>query len=236
MAKSELLLEKGEEYIESGKYFNDAKIWYRSRYIYPFSQRSFLFILFIISGILFFSILFHIYELLPLETPVNYYIKSNNLSTKSAQIIRADAIPDDSLGSITDILIRNYIKSRESYDYEKLKEQFTFIKNNSTRIAFRRFYNFMNIDNPTSPVLKYQNNILRRITINSISYPSKNRAVINFTSRSNIRGGDMVEYSIWRARIQYEIDPIDLTLQHGSRFNFTVTNYDLELINDKLKK
>lgn len=235
MAKSEQSIEKSDEYIESGEYFQDAKNWYKSRYVYPFSQRSFMMIIFIITSILFCSILFHIYELFPLETPVNYYTKSNDLSSKSAKVIPAKGIPGDSLGSVADILIRNYITSRESYDYEKLKDQFTFIKNNSTRIVFRRFYNFMNIDNPDSPVIKYQNNVLRSVSIESVSYPSKNKAVIHFTSQANRRGGGMVENKLWRANIQFEIDDINLNLKHGERFNFTITNYDLEPIRNLLK-
>ena len=236
MESSEQLLKNAEDYIESGEYFKDAKTWYRFRYIYPFSQRSFMLILFIIASILFCSVLFHIYGLFPLKTPVSYYIKSDDLSSKSAQVTRAEGISGDSLGSIADVLIRNYVKSRESYDYEKLKDQFTFIKNNSTRIVFRKFYNFMNIDNAESPVLKYQNNILRRVTIESVSYPAKSKAVVHFNSKSNARGGAMVENSDWNVNIQYEIDPIDLKLPHGSRFNFKITNYDLEFVGDKLKK
>lgn len=170
----------------------------------------------------------------PLNIRVNYYINASDLNSKSAQIIHANTIKGDPLKSIAEILLENYVKMRESYDYDNLKNQFTFIRNNSTRIVFRKFFNFMNIDNPDSPVLKYQNNLFRKVHIKSISYPEKNNASIYFSSSSSARGGGMVEHKLWRANIRYEIDDINLWSEHGSRFNFTVTDYDLTLVSDNL--
>lgn len=41
---------------------------------------------------------------------------------------------------------------------------------------------------------------------------------------------------IWRAVVDYEIDQIDTNLPPESRFNFAVTDYQVQLLEDKKQK
>ena len=161
---------------------------------------------------------------------------TDSSENKSAQIIRADQINNDPLSSIAEIMIKSYVNQREKYDYNNLKKQFLYIKNNSTRMVFRRFYNYMNINNPSSPVLLYQKDIKRYCSLISSKFLTNTKSEINFQSIAKNSTGDVVENMIWRATINYEIDQININLPHGSRFNFTVTDYQLELLEDKKKK
>ncbi len=225
-----------KEYIETGEYFTDARHWYKYKYIHPFSQRSFIFILSVIICVLFVGVVININSLFPSVIQVKYSISATTSANKTAQIIRANQIKNDPQSSVTDILIKNYVLSREKYSYTDLKKQFIFVKNNSTRIVFRRFYNFMNIDNPSSPVLKYQKNTKRTAKIISTSYPSKTKAVVKFNSIVQNSAGEITEDIVWQATIDYEIDKINPNLPSGSRFNFTVTDYQLKLIKDRSQK
>lgn len=225
-----------KEYIETGEYFTDARHWYKYKYIHPFSQRSFIFILSVIICVLFIGVVINIDSLFPSVIQVKYSISATTSANKTAQIIRANQIKNDPQSSVTDILIKNYVLSREKYSYSDLKKQFIFVKNNSTRIVFRRFYNFMNIDNPSSPVLKYQKNTKRTAKIISTSYPSKTKAVVKFNSIVQNSAGEIAEDIVWQATIDYEIDKINPNLPSGSRFNFTVTDYQLKLIKDRSQK
>lgn len=225
-----------QDYIKSGEYFADAKKWYRFKYIKPFSQRSFIFILSAIICALFTGVVINIQALFPSVIQVKYFINADTSSNKTAQIIRANQIANDPLASVKDILIRNYVLSRESYDYDKLKKQFVFVKNNSTRIVFRRFYNFMNIDNPSSPVMQYQKSVTKNSRISSATYPSSTKAIVNFNSIAKNSSGETVEDVVWQATIDYEIDKINPNLPSGTRFNFTVTDYQLKLLEDRKNK
>ena len=135
-----------QDYIKSGEYFADAKEWYKYKYIHPFSQRSFILILSAVICALFIGVVININSLFPSVIQVKYSITADTSANKSAQITRANQIENSPLASIIDVLIRNYVLKRESYNYDNLKKQFVYIKNNSTRIVFRRFYNYMNID------------------------------------------------------------------------------------------
>lgn len=232
----EPLYQSQKDYIESGEYFADAKNWYKYKYIRPFTQRSFIFILGVIACVLFLAIAININGLFPTSIQIKYSVTADTSSSKAARIIRANQFENNPLASITDIMIRNYVTNREAFNYTDLKKQFIFIKNNSTRIVFRRFYNFMNIDNPSSPVLKYQQELKRSIRIISTKYPSSSKAVVKFNSIAKNIAGEISEDIVWQATINYEIDQIRPDLPSGTRFNFTVTDYQLKIIEDKGQK
>ncbi|GAB4162936.1 MAG: virB8 family protein [Rickettsiaceae bacterium] len=221
-----------QDYIKSGDYFKDAREWYKHKYIHPFSHRSFLLLISIIICALFLGIIINIQNLFPSVIQVKYSITADTSANKSAQIIRADHIENDPLASIADVIVRNYVVNRENYDYDKLKKQFIYVKNNSTRITFRRFYDFMNIDNPSSPVMTYQKRATRTTDIISTTYPSATKALVKFNAIARNTAGEILENTVWQATIDFEIDEINTNLPSGSRFNFTVTDYKLELLKD----
>jgi type IV secretion system protein VirB8 len=232
----EPLYKSVKTYVDSGEYFTDAQNWYKYKYIQPFSHRSFLFILSTVILALFAGIIMNIHTLFPIAIPVRYSIIADTVDNKFAQIIRADQIDNNPLSSIADIMIRSYINKREIYDYNNLKSQFIYVKNNSTRMVFRKFYNYMNVNNPSSPVLLYQKGIRRTVSIIESKFLTRTKAEIKLNSIAKNGTGEIVEDMIWLITIDYEIDQIDINLPYGSRFNFTVTDYQLELLEDKKKK
>jgi type IV secretion system protein VirB8 len=232
----EPLYKSVKTYVESGEYFTDARSWYKYKYIHPFSHRSFLFILSAIILALFFGIVANINALFPIVTSVRYSTMTDSTENKSAQIIRADQVNNDPLSSIAEIMIKSYVSQREAYDYTNLKKQFIYIKNNSTRMVFRRFYNYMNINNPSSPVLLYQKDTKRIYSLISSKFLTSTKSEVRFQSIAKNNTGEVFEDKIWQATIDYEIDPIKTDLPHGARFNFTVTDYQLKLLEDKKKK
>lgn len=225
-----------KEYIDSGEYFTDARNWYKYKYIHPFSQRSFIFILSTIICALFIGIVININGLFPVVNQVKYSINADTGANKAAQIIRANQVNNDPTASITDILLKNYVSQRESYNYDILKKQFIYVKNNSTRIVFRRFYSYMNIDNSSSPVLRYQKDIKRSAEVLSSNFLTDTKAEVKFKGVAKNSAGEIVEDTVWLATLDYEIDAINNNLPSGSRFNFTVNDYQLKLLEDKKKK
>ncbi|MGC0371967.1 MAG: hypothetical protein DGJ47_000670 [Rickettsiaceae bacterium] len=224
-----------QELIESGEYFRDAREWYKIKYVHPFSQRSFLIILSIIICIVVCSVALNIYGLFPTHKQVRYVINIEDTTNKSTKIERAEYSHQDAQVSIIHELVTKYVSNRENYDYDDLQRQFTYVKNSSTRIVFRRFFNFMNIDNEDSPILKYKKSISRHIEINSVKYKGSNVAIVNFTAIAEDISGAKHEDKLWQANIKFDADKISNRLPSGQRFNFTITDYDLTMIKDNLK-
>ncbi|MCP5369615.1 MAG: hypothetical protein H6909_02880 [Rickettsiaceae bacterium] len=225
-----------KQLIESGQYFEEAKKWYRVSYIHPFSQRSFLLIISVISLVVFVSILINIYNLFPLKKEVQYIINSAAITDKAVKVYQARYEHHDAQLSITNILVNKYIVAREKYNYPDLKKQFTYVKNNSTRIIFQRFLSFMNIDNPDSLILKYQKNIKRDIEIISAAYPDQNSAIVTFQTIAQDVTGKKYEDKVWQVQLQFDIDQVDVDISSGKKFNFTVTDYETTMLKDNSKK
>jgi len=224
-----------QEYIKTGEYFIDAKKWYSDKYIDPFSERTYLLFLCGFVFILLCTLLLNIRFLLPIVIPVKYSLFSSSYQN-TVQISKADHIKNNPLLSIADIMVRRYLINREEYDYSDLKRQFTFIENNSTRIIYKEFYNYMSIDNQLSPVLRYQQSVRRKVNIISTSYPSPGEVVVVFESIAKNSQGEIFENMVWEAKLNFDIDPINVNAADGTKFNFIVSNYKISLLEDKIKK
>jgi type IV secretion system protein VirB8 len=225
-----------KEYIQSGEYFVDARKWYNFKYVSPVAQRSQIFMICCIFLIGFVSLPYSLYSIFPLSKQVRYSIKSNEIYQTGANIIPANSFPHSPLQSIADIMVKNYVVQRESYNYDELKKQFIFLQNHSTRVVFRQFVNFMNIDNRDSPIMRYQKTIKRSVNISSVDYDGEGGCAVIFNSIAKNDNGDIVENILWQAVLNFQIDEINLNLPHDSRFNFTITNYRLKLLKNQLEK
>ena len=225
-----------QEYIKSGEYFIDARKWYNYKYLSPITQRTLLAIFCCLMLTPLFTTILNIKSLLPLVRQIRYSILTKESETiGGATIIHANQIKNNPLGSISNLMVKNYVIKKEEYDYNKLKQQFSFIQNNSTRVVFRKFYNYMNIDNQSSPIMIYQKAFKRYINILSTTYNKEDEIVVQFESTAKNISENVMENKIWRATVNFEIDPINLSLPNNSTFNFAVTNYKAELLEDKLK-
>lgn len=225
---------KLKEYIDSKDYFADAFYWYQFKYVNIFPQRSYILLLNITMFVVFLGVVLNIYTSLVLFNPqVKYTISADTAQSKTAKISRAE-YSGDALISISDILVKSYIEKREAYDYDNLRKQLTYIKNNSTRIIFRSFYNSINIDNPSSPILKFKKEGNREVEIISSEHPSASKAIVKFRTIAKTNQEKLLEDSQWEVMVNFEIDDINPNLPSGTRFNFTITDYQVKLIKNNL--
>lgn len=223
-----------QEYIKSGKYFIDARKWYSFKYVLPLNNRSLVFLACLTFAMLLTITCISINMLLPVNERISYLIKSSAEKQATINNTKQSALRDP-YNSVANIMLKNYVKQREEYNYDLLKQQFSFIKNSSTSIIYMQFANFMNIDNPLSPVMRYQKSFRRSINIISIENINNNEATINFESLAKNSAGEILENMLWEAKIGYIMDSIGINLPPDSPFNFTVTSYKLKLLKDKSK-
>ncbi|UZW39052.1 VirB8 family type IV secretion system protein [Rickettsia conorii] len=224
-----------QEYIKSGEYFIDARKWYNFKYILPLSHRSLLLLICTIFTLLLTLICININILLPINKKVSYLIKNDTAKQATVTNTKHSTLTNPYI-SIANIMLQNYVKQREEYNYDILKEQFTFIKNASTSIVYMQFANFMNIDNPLSPVIRYQKLYRRSINILSINNINYNEAVVTFESLAKNSTDAILENMVWEARIGFIMDSISTNTSPDMPFNFTVTSYKLKLLRNKNQK
>ncbi|AAU03758.1 VirB8 family type IV secretion system protein [Rickettsia typhi] len=221
-----------KEYIKSGEYFIDARKWYNFKYILPLSHRSFLLLTCTIFTLLLTLIGVNINILLPIQKKVGYLIKDDSEKQATITNTKYSTLANPYI-SVANIMLQNYVKQREKYNYDTLKEQFTFIKNASTSIVYMQFANFMNIDNSLSPVIRYQKLYRRSINIISINNINNNEATVTFESLAQNNTGEILENMLWEAKIGFIMDSISTSTLHNMPFHFIVTSYKLKLLRNK---
>ena len=224
-----------QEYIKSGEYFVDARKWYNFKYILPLSHRSLLLLICTIFTLLLTLICININVLLPINGKVSYLIKGDAEKQATVTNIKHSTLANP-YTFVANIMLQNYVKQREEYNYDTLKEQFTFIKNASTSIVYMQFANFMSIDHPLSPVIRYQKLYRRSIDILSVNNMNDNEAVVTFESLAKNGTGEILENMVWEAKIGFIMDSISTSTSPDMVFNFTVTSYKLKLLRNKKQK
>ena len=210
------------EDIQSKKYFADAKLWYEIHFISPTTHRT---ILIFISAILIFcalSMCLMIYNQFPLEFKEKYIINGGSDIFNNQVSISTDSKNTHPILFIAEILCKDYVIKRESYNYTKLKEQLTYLQKLSTKRLFKTFYDSIDTGNPESPLLKYQRYGVRNIEIQKTQILDSNNIRVDFAAYSKDREDKIFLTENFIATISFESDQLSLTQED---LHFLVTEY-----------
>lgn len=220
------------EYVNSGQYFLDARKWYYHKYITPISHRSIFLVLISLGILILVTVAININVLLPITKQLKYAIFITDGTDKSASVHNANSVKNDPLRSILKIMIQDYVLQREKYNYENLERQIKYVHKRSNRVSFNNFYNYLNIDNPNSPVLRYQQEARRFITIKQVDFIDDYSAEVHFLSKAIDNKGNTFEDLSWIVLLNFDSGNINLNLPNGTDFRFIVTDYKLKLVGD----
>jgi len=224
-----------KEYIESKDYFKDARSWYNMKYMAPNTHKVWVFYGFLAVTLVFLSLLVNIQNLLPVKRKLTYAVSVvSDVSEGETRAQIYEMGEGEGAGApyqfIATHLLKNYVIMREDFDYSKLKKQFNYVKKNSTRLIFKRFYNYMSVNNPDSPIMRYQQLAIRKININSIKFAEDGKALVKFASKAKDISGNEFEDLKWEAMIGFNMGEVGRKASTGSRFKFVVTDYKLKLL------
>lgn len=224
------------DYVNSGEYFTEARKWYNAKYLHPLSYRSMALCAATLFVLLAAVMAMNLKSLFPLVRMLQYSITVDGKGDQSAVVMKANQVANNPLHSILEIMLSDYVKTREEYDYNSLAVQMEYVKNTSTRLVFKRFYNYLSIDNPDSPVLRYQKDAKRTVAINSIKFVDDSSADVTFTSEARDGTNQLFENMVWVASVNFDSDGIKLHAPNDTPFNFVVMEYKLKLVGDKNAK
>ncbi len=215
-------------------YFSDALKWYQEKHLSPFFHRSCLIILLIIIIFVLMILLITIASIFPTTKQIRYVMESNNIAKRSSQITKIYPIDNSLNKGIANIFIKNFVIAYESYNYNNLKQQYAYLQNNSSRIVFRDFTNFMSIESGLSPIAKYLDKSIRKVYILKVTFLNDLEAIVEFKTIATKNTKEVIEDITWEAKLQYELDNITLNLLNKSVFHFSVTNYQIKMITNNL--
>ena len=125
------------QYVKTGKYYEDARIWYANRFIFPVSERTYIVILlsfFIASA----AILGYFYTLVdPAPQQLSYMSSTPDIAKSYAVILPAGNFIEEPQVSINKYMLSTYVMNRETYEFGRIKEQLDFIRNTTVGKFFK---------------------------------------------------------------------------------------------------
>jgi type IV secretion system protein VirB8 len=231
----ELIRKSVTDYVKSGEYYRDARNWYHKKYLFPIFEWSLLVIVILFTLFICGGLAFNVYYLFPLKIQREYLTYLDEGLDKAPVILKANSQKTE-LESITALLIKNYVKQREKYNYDNIKQQLLYIKNNSTKLLFKEFYEGLSLTNPNSLILKFKKDAKRTILPKAVKFSNNNMVNVNFISKAENLRGELIEDAEWEAVISFESDKINPQATPGTRFGFIVTNYKVRLVKNNLEE
>lgn len=236
-----------KESVYDGSYFQDAREWYISRYVYPMCERTILFFMALISGFVAYVMYITIINALPIKQSVPIAIRPKNQALYFPVIKNLrDSVDLQTVDeSVIKYLAIAYLKKREEYNFRKLdikslNYRFDYIKNSSSIQEYKNFQDFLNKDNPDSPIIYFGYDFQRLVNVESVTFKrivddtwsdELRSALINQTpTQLDIRyvivkkvNSNTTSTEKYLTRINFKFSGIDV--KNKSNLSFIVTGY-----------
>jgi type IV secretory pathway component VirB8 len=223
-----------QRYVDSGDYFKDAKEWYASKFLLPFSLRSYALLFFIV-------ILFATYimiELMKVDSAVKnmpFPMYAYDSVNYFPHIKPLTEVKEPINNSVARYMASKYVIFRESYNFNDTQGENKEISEKriqalSSRRMYKEFIDYMNPDeNPDSPLIRYKSQVKRVIEVKSVElfgqYDLPERASVTFEAIEKSKNG-IDSTTTWQADIDFTMLDLEKKDENGqSKLSFTVTNY-----------
>jgi type IV secretory pathway component VirB8 len=220
-----------EKYVDSGQYFEDVRDWYIFKYVQPYATRAGLLICVLVMslGVITMINLFEKESILRnFPFPIQAYDQVNYFPFIKPISITKEAIDV----SIARYMSERYVKLREEYIPAKQVSDELEILNNQIRASsskrvFSDYVLYMSPDsNPTSPVVKYKNQVKRKISVKGVQLIGGDRpdaAIVMFEAEEIFV--DKREVSRWKAELSFNMSDSERVHDKKSDLFFKVTKY-----------
>lgn len=225
------------QHVKTGKYFEDARLWYANKFISPMSERTYLLMIICFYIFTIFISGYYYYNTNPAEAEISYMINSDDISNSYAVVSPVDNFKDAPQIGITKYILSNYVTHREAYSYdaEKIKEQLFFIQNTTVGTEYLKYKNMTSIDNPYSPIMIYQDDHSRTVIIQKVNILQSNsdnqQAMVYFQAHLKNIASNQVISEDFVATINFKIDNIEVLMKNDAKtLGFLVTGYNIRKI------
>ncbi|HYF97593.1 MAG TPA: type IV secretion system protein [Coxiellaceae bacterium] len=213
-------------------FYKEASDWYQDRYeTIKVERNRYFFLLLVCLGVLALSLLVNL-MLMPLKRVEPYVVeidKSTGLTTVLQPTSKVSLRENE---SVSIYFLYKYLNARMSYDWALRQTNADIVRALSNTATYREYARFMDVNNPDSPIKKYQTTSAMNVHILSHSFPYPNISEIHFytelTSKTNIGAKPVKQF--WVATIKYTYANNSLSLgdrEHINPLGFFVTSFQL---------
>jgi type IV secretion system protein VirB8 len=222
------------ENLYSNSYFAESRKWYLAIHILPIVERSYMLLLALIFII---AALNGLISIQTINHKIPYFLVPITMQDtityqpviKPLESVIKEATPYKAFAKY---FASKYVLTRESYNYNNIDNQTIKIKNISTNHVAQEFKDLLDLNNPNSPLLRYQKNATRSITIKDIEFlHDDNNVIVTFEAKVDDPKSETPEITYWLANISFSMSDVDdqaVYLQDS--FYYIVFDYKVQQI------
>ncbi|MET0154518.1 MAG: VirB8/TrbF family protein [Rickettsiales bacterium] len=223
--------------IEDGRYFNDAREWYKFSTLLPICERSYAAL--ILAAVCFaFAVTMINVNLIGetiIRTPFAVGVEQGSNVGYYMTRLSDDSKENPQL-SVANFMIGSFVETKEGYSPKLMTPQgyasrYRKIKTMSSKNIYNRYRAYMSQLNPSSPLRKYGNDFTRDIEVYSIEYSNNylysTHAKVQFLSKEiPIKGKDRkIKTDEWVADLHFRLSDVVSIARSSAPIKFQVTSY-----------
>ncbi|MBL3284232.1 Type IV secretion system protein VirB8 [Rickettsiales endosymbiont of Paramecium tredecaurelia] len=214
-------------------YIKNSLDWYQSKYLLVVKERVCMYLLACVCCVMTLIIALNLYSAFPLTRKVRAMIVTQDvLRLKSDKTHITDSDPD--IG-VAQFLVTNYLLMRESYDQKNIETQQVFVQKQSSKSVFNKFLQFMSINNPASPIIKYVNNT-RSVEVVDVDVIDDERINVIFRALLKDKNNRVLEDITAQAQITFNMNELEKKIYNRNKFLFVVEDYQTKVISNNLQQ
>ena len=233
------------QYVKSGKYYEDARIWYVNRFIMPVSEKSYLVILVAIYVIVLAVGAYYYSNTHPADPEISYLVFRDDVSKTYAIVKPVGKDKEIPQIGISKYLLESYVENRESYDIKNIHKQLAYVRNTTIPSNYSKYEDMMSINNPSSPMMIYQDLYTKAIKIHKVNLLKSSsevgyklnpasgsmKAVVYFQSILKNIATNKDVFEEYVATIDFNVENIEEIIKEDSKkLGFLVSGYNLHQI------
>lgn len=229
------------ESVKTGQYYTEARKWYLNRFVFVSSERAYIIAMMslFVTAIVIMAFYYQLTDPAPPE--VTYISPAEDVAKTYSMIHNAGFTEDNPQTQITKYMLSTYVIRRERYFFDRQEGQLIFVRNNTVGTEYLKYENARSMNNPSSPVMLYQENNVINIDVHKVSLlPSKGAnqyAVVYFQSALKNILSNQVTLDDFVASISYKIDNVEALINDRSKqLKFLVLDYKLHKLDRGDKK
>lgn len=224
------------EKVRSGEYFREVRQMVDIDIHQPMTDRYLYILLTILSVIIVTLAVFSLQSLYPLKPRIAFIYGINDIIEDVPHIktlTKFDGEPADI--ALQRFLVINYVNEREGYDVATFDRNQIALQKLSAADVFAEYEKSIALDNPISPIIRYQRHTTRNIKIISAvitkkpeeGEKSRDYAMRVIFDESITPTNKAVKLSKWQVDVAFKYEPIKMDEKNGKikPYGFLVTGY-----------
>lgn len=230
--------DKAAELLRSGQYYEQARDWYRVKYIGPLSERNLFLVIGILAALVGLVGFIAFLGLVPLAEKPGLIYKNDRINDAAPSLIRLRNGSEDINDTIKRTLVLYYLNARESYAADSFGRNSLFVTAHSDAAVASQYAAAVNPSNPRSPAALLGRAGTRQVQVLSYNVRKTGETqtatvkfsteIVSITSLNKTQWTAVIEFLYSDAVVQDTTDPEtgkkDITLQEPF---FQVVNYAL---------